>query len=120
LLREDGELDDAEADAAVRLGDPDRRPAEIAELRPQRLVVSLALGGGAHLRQARAPGEQVVRGALDLLLLMVEIEVHVRFLSAVAVGRARARRQCSSGFRSCRPRSSFHAFATRGTTTATR
>ena len=37
LLDDDGELDGAEAEAAVRLGDGERRPAELDHLLPERV-----------------------------------------------------------------------------------
>ena len=61
----------------------------------------------AHLLPRRARREQVARGALDLLLVVGQRGTASRRppTGPRGAGRARARRRCSSGSRSCRPRS---------------
>ena len=57
---------------------------------------------------------------LDLLLLVVEAEVHPLLPNAASGGRARARRRCSSAPRWSRPRSSWRASAGSGRPTRSR
>src|ERR1700693_4324598 len=76
LLAQDRQLDLPETLAAVLLRDGDPRPAELRELTPQRRVGSARLAVLAHVRRARALGEHVARGALDLALVVCEAEVH--------------------------------------------
>ena len=78
LLEQDAELDDAEPLAAVLLADRDAGPAQLAQLARERVVVGARLGGLADLRHRRAVGQQVMRGALDLLLVLGQCESHLR------------------------------------------
>jgi hypothetical protein len=76
LLAQDGELDRAEALAAVLLGDGDARPAELGQLAPQRVVDTGGLGVLAHPLRRRTRAEQLPRRALDVALVVGEPEVH--------------------------------------------
>ena len=77
LLHQDHELDDAEPLAAVLLGDEDPGPAELADLLPGVVVVAPALGERANALGREARREEVLGGALDRLLVVGEVEVHV-------------------------------------------
>ena len=83
------QLDGAEALAAVLLGDRDARPAELAQLRPQRVVGRPRLGVLAHALGLGALGQQLPRGALDVALVVGQSEVHVRASYAAALSRGR-------------------------------
>ena len=76
-----GKLDDPESLAAVLLVDKDARPAELGHLLPGVVVVVAGLGQLAHALGLEARGEQLVRGALDRLLVVREVEVHGVYLS---------------------------------------
>jgi len=98
LLGQHRELDDPEPLAAPLLTHGDARPAQLAQLAPQRLVEAVLLERrGTHALPRRAAGEQLARGALDLLLVLVEVESHVRSPapSAGAAAPGRAPRRCS-------------------------
>ena len=58
------------------LGDRDARPAELAQLLPERLVGGAGLGVLADALGAGALGQQLAGGALDLALVVGEPEVH--------------------------------------------
>ena len=61
------------------LGDRDAGPAELgqlAQLGPKPVVGRSGLGRGAHGLPSGARGEQLARGALDVLLVLGEPEVH--------------------------------------------
>ena len=81
LLGEDRQLDDPESLPAVLLVDEDARPAELGHLLPGVVVVAARLGQLAHALRLEARGEQLVRGALDRLLVVGEVEVHGVYLS---------------------------------------
>jgi hypothetical protein len=70
LLREHGQLDDAEALAAVLLPHRDAGPAEAAQLAPQRVVAPAGLGRLADLGERRAAREQLARRVLDRALVV--------------------------------------------------
>lgn len=76
LLEQHRELDDPQPLPAVLLRDRDARPAEVADLAPELLVV---LAGGrrlAHPRPRRAGAEQLTGDRLDLPLVLIEVEIH--------------------------------------------
>ncbi len=95
LLEEDGELDDAEAVPAPLLGQRQPGPAQLGHLVPVgALEAVLALGQFADALGLVARREEVVRGRLDRLLLVGEVEVHKSATApnASSAARARARR----------------------------
>ena len=74
LLAQDRELDHAEPLAAVLLGDRDARPAEVADLLPERVVVGARLRRLADLRRGlKRLAEDLAGRLLDLALLVVEV-----------------------------------------------
>src|SRR5205823_2323378 len=62
-----------------------------------------------HQRGRRTVGEELARGFLQRFLFVGETEIHDRLpfgrATCAWAGRARARRRCFGGSRSCRPRS---------------
>src|SRR5262245_8752595 len=76
LLEQDGELHHAESLATVLLGDRDAGPPELRDLLPETVVVGAGLRELPHLLRLEAGGEELVCGPLDLLLLVVQVEVH--------------------------------------------
>jgi hypothetical protein len=93
LLLDDGQLDDAEAQPAVLLGDSSAgQPSSQMSAQPSSVKPALGLvGQAADLLGLVARGEEVARGALDRALVVGEVEVHQRIRGS----RARARRRCS-------------------------
>jgi hypothetical protein len=77
LLHQDDQLDHAEPLAAVLLVDEDAGPAQLAELLPGVVVVGAGLRELADALELEAVGEQVLRGPLDRLLVVREVEVHL-------------------------------------------
>ncbi len=86
LLAEDHELDHAEPLAAVLLRDRDPGPAELAELLPHVLVEATLLGLRPHRVGLEARGGEALRRRLDLLLLVVESEVHLNLSCSIRAG----------------------------------
>jgi len=79
--------------ATIVLRDGDTRPAELRDLLPEAAVIGARLGQFPHLRGRKTGGEELVGGALDLLLFVVQVEVHFSCpLISASAGRARARR----------------------------
>ena len=77
LLEEHRQLDDAEPLPTPLLGERQPGPAELGHLVPVGLLEAvLALGQLANPLGLVARGEEVMRGRLDRLLLVGEIEVH--------------------------------------------
>ena len=94
LLAQDRQLDGAQALATVLLGDRDPRPAEPDQLGPQRVVIGLAFRGLADLGERRARAEQIPRRALDLVLVLGEVEIH----AAAPFNRGRPRTRSATMF----------------------
>src|SRR5262249_34076897 len=113
LLQQHRQLNHPQTLATVVLRHRDPRPAQLRDLLPERVVVGAGLRQVPDLLGLEARSEELVRGPLDLLLLVVEVEVHpvtsvsavpkpntplprllgVTFtLTSVGVGRARAPR----------------------------
>src|SRR5690606_24730608 len=97
LLEDDGELHEAEALAAVLLGDDQALEAElVGHLAPDgRVVALLGVHEAAHLGLGRLALEELPGDAAQLFLLFGEGEVHGS--PQVSVGRPRAAVRCSRG-----------------------
>ncbi|MNE35141.1 hypothetical protein D3C80_1288870 [compost metagenome] len=96
LFEQDRLLDEAQAHAAVLLGNHQPRPAQLlGDLPPQLRVEALRAGhGGTHCRRIGGRGEKARRALLDHQLFVTQREVHYRLLwpisrSGVCEGRAR-------------------------------
>ena len=67
---------EAEAEAAVRLGQPEPGPVERDQLGPQRIAVRLPLVDGAHQRRGTGRLEDLPRVLAQLELVLRELEIH--------------------------------------------
>jgi len=77
LLHQQHELDDAQADAAVRLVDDDSRVALCGQLGPELDVVRRGgFGGSADGRHRALAGKELARAVAQKGLVLVQIEMH--------------------------------------------
>ena len=102
LLGEDGELGEAETDAAVLLGDRERRPVEPDERVPQPRPASDGSPDTTASTWARTSdvghsfAEHGADGVAQLFLFCAEVELHQRSRSIVRTSAASARRSSFS------------------------
>ncbi|MNR00839.1 hypothetical protein D3C85_1166270 [compost metagenome] len=78
LLQQDGQLDEAQAEAAVLLGDMDGRPDHLAAQSPpeHRVMTQLGSHGRTHGGGIGYIREKALGGLADHLLLIAEREFH--------------------------------------------
>ena len=106
LLGQEHDVEDGPVAAAEVAGDEQSRPAELAELRPQRAAVLVQrLASGRRLERAVA-GEEVAGRALQEPLAVGRAEVHrsAPAVSARSAGRGPASPRWCAGSRRCRRR----------------
>ena len=106
LLGQEHDVEDGPVAAAEVAGDEQSRPAELAELRPQRAAVLVQrLASGRRLERAVA-GEEVAGRALQESLAVGRAEVHrsAPAVSARSAGRGPASPRWCAGSRRCRRR----------------
>ena len=76
LLAHHGQLDEAEPEAAVGLGDRQRGPVELGHPAPQLLGVLVLLDDTAHERDGALALEHGAHRLLQRLLVLGEFELH--------------------------------------------